>query len=122
MVDAAVRTLNVMTAKELVDSASDSWARAAPMAVKAYRSNSHTALMVSTPEDVKGIPVLQYELEKQSGYDVAYNANIDKKSRADRLRTLGAFQILLPRITWARAGQPRYSDKVTNFCASAGWT
>ena len=115
VVDGAIRTIKIMIAKEMVDTESESWAKAVPLAVKAYNSNSHSALMNSAPEDVKGTPVLQYELEKQSGFDVASNSNINEKGRIDKLRALGAFRILLPRSTWNRAGQPRYSEKVYEF-------
>ena len=54
--DAATRTLKVTIAKEMVDNASDSWAAAVPLVVKAYNSNSHAALMNSAPEDVMGHP------------------------------------------------------------------
>ncbi len=46
---------------------------------------------------------------------MAYTASINDKSRIDKLRTLGAFRILLPRSTWTRAGQPRWSEKAYEF-------
>ena len=85
------------------------------MAATAYNANSHSALMGSAPEDVGGAPGLQYELEEQSGFDVASNSNVNEKARIDKLRSLGAFRILLPRTTWNRAGQPRWSEKVYEF-------
>ena len=63
IVDAAIRTIKTSIAKEMVETESDSWAKALPLAVKAYNSNSHKALMSSAPKDVKGNTVLQYELE-----------------------------------------------------------
>ena len=63
--------------------------------------------MNSAPDDVKGTPVLQYELEKQSGLDVAVNSDINEKGRIQKLRELGAFRILMPKATWSRAGVPR---------------
>ena len=79
VVDAAIRTLKVSIAKEMADTESDSWAKVVEPLVKAYNANSHAALMGSAPEDVKKTPVLQYELEKQSGLDVAANSNINEK-------------------------------------------
>ncbi len=32
--------------------------------------------------------------------------------RKNKLERAGAFRVVLPRSTWARAGQPRYGDKV----------
>ena len=54
----------------MVETESDSWVKALPLAVTAYNGNSHSALMKSALKDVKGSTVLQYELEKQSGLDV----------------------------------------------------
>jgi hypothetical protein len=114
VVDAAIRTIKTSVAKEMVETESDSWAKALPLAVKAYDSNSHAALMKSAPKDVKGNTVLQYELEKQSGFDVKQNANVNDK-RIARLREMDAFRVLAPKSTWVRADQPRYSEKVHPF-------
>ena len=114
VVDAAIRTLKVMIAKDMADSSSDSWSKAVGPAVVAYNSNSHPAIMNSAPEDVKKTPALEFELEKQAGYDFAANHNINQ-SRIDKLRELGAFRILLPRQTWTRADRPQYSETVHEF-------
>jgi len=37
---------------------------------------------------------------------------MDQGDKAAKLRKLGAFRLLLPKSTWSRAGEPRYSDKV----------
>ncbi len=74
----------------MVESEPDSWVRALPLAVKAYNANSHTALMKSAPQDVKGSTVLQYELEKQSGLDVKRNAEVNEM-RIDKLRENDCF-------------------------------
>ena len=115
VVDRAIGSLKASIAKEMVDTGSESWAKALPLAVKAHNSNSHPALLGSAPEDVKGTPVLQYELEKQSGYDMAVNRGINEDGRIQKLRELGAFRILLPKTTWTRAGVPRWSEKVYEF-------
>ena len=101
-------------AKEMVETGSDSWVKALPLAVKSYNANSHTALMKSAPRDVRGSTVLQYELEKQSGLDVKHNADLNDK-RIAKLRELDAFRVLAPKATWVRADQPRYSEKVHPF-------
>ncbi len=85
------------------------------MAVKAYNANSHSALMNTAPDHVSGAPVLQYELEKQSGFDAASSSNMNEKNCIDKLRSLVAVRIRLPRSNWKRAGQPRYSEKVYEF-------
>ena len=87
VVDAAIRTLKVMIAKDMADTSSDSWAKAVGPATSAYNSNSHPAIMNSAPEDVKKTPALEFELEKQSGYDFAANHNTNQ-SRIDKLREL----------------------------------
>ena len=115
VVDSAIRNLKITIAKDMVDTSSESWSRALPAAVKAHNSNSHPALLGSAPEDVKGTPVLQYELEKQNGLDMAVNTNVNEQGRVQKLRELGAFRILMPKTTWARAGVPRWSEKVPEF-------
>ena len=93
---------------------SDSWVKALPIAVRAYNANSHTSLMNSAPQDVKGSTALQYELEKQSGFAVKHNADVNDK-RIAKLREMDAFRVLAPTATWVRAGQPRYGEKVHPF-------
>jgi hypothetical protein len=114
VVDAAIRTIKASIAKEMVETESDSWVKALPLAVRAYNGNSHTALMKSAPRDVRGSTVLQYELEKQSGLDVKRNADLNDK-RIAKLRELDAFRVLAPKATWVRADQPRYGEKVHPF-------
>jgi len=111
VVDAAIRTLKDTLKKDMTAKSSDSWLDSLPAAVKAYNGNSHAAILNTAPEDVKSTPVLQYELEKQSGLDAAHNAKVHQ-DRMVRLRSAGAFRLVLPRSTWVRSGQPRYSDKV----------
>ena len=111
VVDAAIRTLKDTLKKDMTAKSSDSWLDSLPAAVKAYNANSHAAIMNTAPEDVKNTPVLQYELEKQSGLDAAHNAKVHQ-DRMVRLRSAGAFRLVMPRSTWVRSGQPRYSEKV----------
>ena len=115
VVDAAIRSIKTTIAKTMVDASDDSWAKALPAAVRARNSNSHPALLGSAPEDVKGTPLLQCQLEKQSGYDMATNSTINEQGRIATLRELGAFRTLMPKTTWSRAGVPRYSEKVHEF-------
>ncbi len=82
--------------------------------MKSYNGNSHSTLMNSAPEDVKGTPVLQCELEKQSGYDERHKTAVNEKRMA-KLRQDEAFRTLMPQVTWNRAGMPRWSEKVHNF-------
>ena len=56
--------------KELTDSRSENWTKAMSNAANAINGNSHSALMKSAPNDVKGSAVLQYELEKKAGEDI----------------------------------------------------
>jgi hypothetical protein len=67
--------------------------------------------MNSAPADVPKSTVLQYELEKQAGYDQAQNTRVHQE-RVARLQAAGAFRALLPKNTWTRTNQPRYSDRV----------
>jgi hypothetical protein len=111
VVDATTRTLKDIIKKEMTAKNSESWVDALPKAVEAYNSNSHGGIMNATPADVPKSTVLQYELEKQAGYDQAQNTRVHQE-RVAHLQAAGAFRALLPRSTWTRTGQPRYSDKV----------
>jgi len=111
IVDAAIRTLKDMIARAMTDEGSDSWLAVLPSVVEAYNSNSHSGIMNAAPNEVKSSPALQYELEKQSGYDTAHNVALSE-ARAEKLSAAGAFRTLEPRSTWNRAGQARYSEKV----------
>jgi len=111
VVDATTKTLKDMMKKEMTARGSESWVEALPLAVRAYNSNSHSGIMSAAPQDVPKSKVLQYELEKQAGYDQAQNAKVHQ-NRLVRLRAAGAFRAALPRSTWTRTGQPRYGEKV----------
>ena len=75
--------------------------------------------MGAAPKDVPRSTVLQYELEKQSGYDQSVNTRI-YQDRVFKLEEAGAFRVLLPRSTWTRTGQARYSEKVYNLARVEG--
>ena len=60
VVDAAICTIKTSIAKEMVETESDSWVKALPLAVKGYNGNSHTTLMKSAPKDVKGNTVRRW--------------------------------------------------------------
>ena len=107
-------------AKTMVGDRDYSWAKALPLAVEAHNKNSHSHLLGSAPGDVKGSPVLQFELERQSGLDLATNATINEQGRVAKLRELGAFRILMPKSTWSRAGAPRYDETVHEFLRVSG--
>ena len=62
-------------------------------------------------KDVPRFTVLQYELEKQSGCDQAQNTMLYQE-KVSKLQAAGAFRVLLPRSTWTRTGQARYSETV----------
>ena len=111
VVDATTRTLKDIMKKEMTAKGSDSWVAALAPAVAAYNSNSHSGILNSAPQDVPYSNVLQYELEAKAGYDQAQNTKIHQ-DRVARLQAAGAFRTLMPRSTWTRTGQPRYSEKV----------
>jgi hypothetical protein len=119
VVDATTRTLKDITKKDMTAKNSESCVDALPGAVKAYNSNSHSGVMNAAPADVPKSNVLQYELEKQAGYDQAQNTKVHQ-DRVARLQAAGAFRALLPRSTWTRTGQPRYSDKVYTLQVVSG--
>ena len=119
VVDATTKSLKDTMKKEMTATASDSWVAALSKAVAAYNANSHGGVMNAAPEDVPKSAVLQYELEKQSGYDQAQNTRIHQ-DRVSRLQAAGAFRALLPRSTWTRTGQPRYSEKVYELAFVSG--
>ena len=60
------------------------WAANLEKATKAYNNKPHTYLMGTKPAKVKEAPLLQYELEKNHGYQVKHNTekrNGTKRSR-----------------------------------------
>jgi len=117
--DATTKTVRDIMKKEMTATGSESWAAALPKAIEAYNSNSHSGIMNAAPEDVPKNAVLQYELEKQAGYDQAQNTKV-YQDRVSRLRAAGAFRRLLPQSTWTRTGQARYSEKVYQLDFVAG--
>lgn len=87
------------------------WAGALRKATTAYNDKSHSYLMGSAPDDVKGSNLLQYEMDKQNGYQIRHN-NEKWRNRAGKLRDAGAFRVPRPRETWERIDMPKYGGHV----------
>ena len=117
--DATTKTIRDIMKKEQTATGSESWAAALPKAIEAYNSNSHSGILDAAPKEVPKSKVLQYELEKQAGYDAKQNTTV-YQDRVSKLRAAGAFRVLLPQSTWTRTGQARYSEKVYQLDSIAG--
>ena len=117
--DAVIRRLKETLRQDLAEDGSQSWVKFLPRAVRAHNANSHEHLMGSAPSDVEGNSVLQYALKKEAGQDAMANS----KQHADRraaLRAAGAFRVLLPSKTFARATTARWSNEVHKVSAFVG--
>ena len=87
------------------------WSAALKKATDAYNDKSHSYLMGSAPDDVKGSNLLQYELDKQNGLDIKHN-NDKWRAKAAKLRDAGAYRTPLPRDTWERIEAPKFGGEV----------
>ena len=87
------------------------WAGALRKATAAYNEKSHSYLMGSAPDDVKGSAELQYELDKVHGEQIKHN-NEKWRAKAGKLRDAGAFRIPRPRDTWERIDAPKFAGEV----------
>ena len=87
------------------------WAPALKKATAAYNDRSHSYLMGSAPDDVKGSAELQYELDKVHGEQIKHN-NQKWRARAGKLKDSGAFHIPLSRDTWERVDAPKFAGEV----------
>jgi hypothetical protein len=88
-----------------------SWAASLKKATAQYNENSHSYLMGSAPNDVKGSQELQYELDKVNGEQIKHN-NDKWRAKAGKLKDNGAFRTPLPRDTWDRVDAPKFAGKV----------
>ena len=77
------------------------WAESLQRATNAYNAKSHSYLMGSAPDDVKGSKELQYELDKMNGEQILHN-NKKWQQKAGKLRYEGAFRVPTDRKTWER--------------------
>ena len=87
------------------------WAESLQRATRAYNNRSHSYLMGSAPDDVKGSPELQYELDKLNGEQILHN-NKKFRQKARRLRDEGAFRVPTDRKTWERIDAPKFGGEV----------
>ena len=109
--DRAISTLKAIMAKGMTDGGSSTWYTELKDAVTAYNTTSHSHLMGSNPDDVEGNKLLTYELKAKASKDIKQNFEVyDEK--LGKLKKAGAFRTMLPRNTWARVNQPKWSDKV----------
>jgi len=95
------------------------WSGALRKATTAINNNSHSYLMSSAPDDVKGSTALQYELDKVHGEQIKHNNN-KWRAKAGKLRDAGAFRIPRPRDTWERIDAPKFGGEVFNANAFKG--
>jgi hypothetical protein len=115
VVDAAISKLKrILSGYNLT-----SWAEVLKKATIAYNDSSHSALMGSAPDDVKGSDLLQYELEKKHGQDIRHN-NQRWRQKIGRLRDQGAFRTPLPRDTWERISAPKFGGEVHQVASFKG--
>lgn len=89
------------------------WADSLKRATTAYNNKSHSYLMGSAPDDVKGSAELQYELDRVHGEQIKHN-NDKWRKKAAKLRDAGAFRIPRPRDTWERIDAPKFSGETYN--------
>ena len=97
----------------------NSWAESLKRATEVYNNRSHSYLMQSAPDDVKGSAELQYELEKTHGVQIRHN-NSKWAQKAKKLRDAGAFRNPRPRDTWQRVDAPTFENKVLNVDSFKG--
>ena len=117
--DRAISTLKGIMAKGMAENSSGVWHTELKSAVNAYNSTSHSHLMGSNPDDVKGNKVLTYELKAKAGEDIKHNFDL-YNDKVAKLKSAGAFRTMLPRNTWARVNQPKWSDKVHKVARIVG--
>ena len=87
------------------------WAESLQRATNAYNNKSHSYLMGSAPDDVKGSKELQYELDKMNGEQILHN-NKKWRQKAGKLRDEGAFRVPTERKTWERIDAPKFGGEV----------
>jgi hypothetical protein len=87
------------------------WAESLQRATNAYNNRSHSYLMGSAPDDVRGSAELQYELDKMNGVQILHN-NKKWRQKAGRLRDEGAFRLPTDRKTWERIDAPKFGGEV----------
>ena len=117
--DRAISTLKSIMAKGMTENASGVWHTELKSAVNAYNSTSHSHLMGSNPDDVKGNKVLTYELKAKAGEDLKHNFDL-YDDKVAKLKSAGAFRTMLPRNTWTRVNQPKWSNDVHKVARIVG--
>ncbi len=80
-------------------------------ATAAYNEKSHSYLLGSAPNDVKGSAEIQYELDKVHGQQIRHN-NRKFHNRAAKLRDAGAYRVPRPALTWERIDAPKFAGEV----------
>ena len=109
IIDRAIGKLKViLSGYSLTD-----WSGALKKATEAYNEKSHSYLMGSAPDDVKGSALLRYQLDLQNGLDTKHN-NDKWRAKAAKLRDAGAYRTPLPRDTWERIDAPKFGGEVFN--------
>lgn len=115
LVDAAIGTLKqILSGYSLVN-----WASSLQRATQAYNDRSHSHLMGSQPNEVKGNAELQFELIKDNGEKLLHN-NQQWRKKVDQLQQKGGFRTPLPRSTWQRIDQATYSGVVKQVSGYKG--
>ena len=117
--DAAIKNVRASMAKDMADSGSGKWYTAMREAVHAYNNTGHSHLLGNEPSEVKESEALTYELRVKAGEDMKHNTEAHEDKMA-AVRAAGAFRVMKPRSTWARAHQPSWSDEIHRFAKFIG--
>ena len=97
----------------------NNWSNALKRTTIAYNNKTHSYLMGSAPNDVKGSPELQYELERLHGEQIRHN-NQKWRQRAGRLADSQSSRIPKARETWERVDAPKFSGETYNVDSFKG--
>ena len=109
-VDRAIQSIKSILASLQANSKSG-WSELVKKATDIYNDREHGALYGQSPEEVSDDKPVLYELEAQAGKDIKHNNDMWRK-KAGKLKDLGFFRKPLPRRTWNRIDQPRFSGEV----------
>jgi hypothetical protein len=109
--DRAIQTVKQTLFKEMGKSGTTKWVDKLPKSVESHNKTPHSSLLNEAPEDVEKTPVVQFRLQEENAEKMMGNADQLKK-RQNALQSAGAFRTMLPKQSFARGFQAKWSNDV----------
>ena len=111
VLDSAMGTWKAALSRKMADGNTARWVDKVKSTTDAFNSTPHGALRGDEPDEVEEKPVVKFHAYQDNARRIDQNIKASAGKRT-KLAETGAFRTLLPKSSWVRATQPKWSSEV----------